>query len=82
MVETCKIEGHAAIIHTAAASSLGQMLVKICNEDKIDLINIVRRENQVKMLESMEQSISSIHQVQILCGINKSYPKNWRNNCF
>ena len=53
MVETCKIEGHAAIIHTAAASSLGQMLVKICNEDKIDLINIVRRENQVKMLESI-----------------------------
>ena len=53
MVETARIEGHSAIIHTAAASSLGQMLVKICNEDRINLINIVRREDQVKLLESI-----------------------------
>jgi NADPH:quinone reductase-like Zn-dependent oxidoreductase len=53
MVETMRVEGHSAIIHTAAASSLGQMLVKICNEDRIYLINIVRKDDQVQLLESL-----------------------------
>ena len=57
MVETMKIEGHSAIIHTAAASSLGQMLVRVCNEDKINLINIVRRDDQVKLLKSIGAKI-------------------------
>ena len=57
MVETMKIEGHSAIIHTAAASSLGQMLIRVCNEDKINLINIVRRDDQVKLLKSMGAKI-------------------------
>ena len=50
MVETCmKIEDHrdTALIHTAAASNLGQMLVKICLADNIPLINIVRKPEQV-----------------------------------
>jgi NADPH:quinone reductase len=42
MVETMKLEGHTALVHTAAASNLGQMLNKICQADGIKLVNIVR----------------------------------------
>ncbi|TEW55355.1 NADH oxidase [Psychromonas sp. RZ22] len=53
MVETMKAEGHKAIIHAAAASSLGQMLNRICIADGIDLINIVRKQEQEKLLRNM-----------------------------
>lgn len=53
MVETMRVEGHKAIIHAAAASSLGQMLNRICMADGIDLINIVRKEEQEKLLRDM-----------------------------
>ncbi len=43
MVETMRAEGHTALVHTAAASNLGQMLVRICAADGIGLVNIVRR---------------------------------------
>lgn len=49
-VETARKEGQSAIIHTAAASNLGQMLNRICLEDDIALINIVRRDEQAEML--------------------------------
>lgn len=52
-VETAKAEGHQAIIHTAAASNLGQMLIKICQQDDIALINIVRKQEHVALLESL-----------------------------
>lgn len=52
-VETARSEGHKAIIHTAAASNLGQMLVKICRADGIPLINIVRSPEQVALLRSL-----------------------------
>jgi hypothetical protein len=52
-VETMRLEGHSAIIHTAAASNLGQMLVKICNEDGIGLVNIVRSAEQEKILRDI-----------------------------
>ena len=42
MVETMRIEGHTALVHTAAASNLGQMLIKVCREDQVPLVNIVR----------------------------------------
>ncbi|MEM6494825.1 MAG: zinc-binding dehydrogenase [Pseudomonadota bacterium] len=51
-VETAKMEGHDAIVHLAAASNLGQMLNKICQEDGIKLVNIVRRQEQVDLLKS------------------------------
>ena len=51
-VETMRMEGHKAIIHTAAASNLGQMLNRICLDDGIDLINIVRKKEQVELLKS------------------------------
>ena len=53
MVETMRAEGHKAIIHAASASSLGQMLNRICMADGIDLINIVRKEEQEKLLRDM-----------------------------
>ncbi|AMK24894.1 zinc-binding dehydrogenase [Sphingobium sp. TKS] len=52
-VETMKREGHRAIVHTAAASNLGQMLVRICQEDGIPLVNIVRNEAQVAILKDL-----------------------------
>lgn len=51
--ETMKSEGHGAIIHTAAASNLGQMLVKICAKDGIPLVNIVRSDAQVEILKGI-----------------------------
>jgi NADPH:quinone reductase len=53
MVETMRAEGHKAIIHAAAASSLGQMLNRICIADGIDLINIVRKAEQETLLRNM-----------------------------
>jgi NADPH:quinone reductase-like Zn-dependent oxidoreductase len=53
MVDTMLMEGHTALVHTAAASSLGQMLVKICVADGVPLVNIVRKEEQVEILKSI-----------------------------
>ncbi len=50
MVETMKREGHTALVHTAAASNLGQMLNRICLKDGIGLVNIVRKPEQAAML--------------------------------
>ena len=53
MVATMRAEGHKALVHTAAASNLGQMLVKICLKDTVPLVNIVRRADQAKILEKI-----------------------------
>jgi NADPH2:quinone reductase len=53
MVETLHQTGRHALVHTAAASSLGQMLVKICREDGIGLVNVVRREEQALLLKRL-----------------------------
>jgi NADPH2:quinone reductase len=50
MVETMRAEGHKALVHTAAASNLGQMLNRICLKDQIDLVNIVRSKEQEELL--------------------------------
>jgi NADPH2:quinone reductase len=50
MVETMRREGHKAIVHTAAASNLGQMLNRICRKDGIALVNIVRSQQQADLL--------------------------------
>jgi len=52
-LETMRLEDHTAIVHTAAASNLGQMLNKICQADGVDLVNIVRRQEQVDILEGL-----------------------------
>jgi NADPH:quinone reductase-like Zn-dependent oxidoreductase len=53
MVETMRREGHKALVHTAAASNLGQMLNRICLEDGIDLVNIVRSAGQARLLRDI-----------------------------
>src|SRR6202049_207894 len=53
MVETMRREGHKALVHTAAASNLGQMLNRVCLKDGIDLVNIVRSAEQAKLLRDI-----------------------------
>jgi NADPH2:quinone reductase len=50
MLETMRREGHSALVHTAAASNLGQMLNRLCLEDRVGLVNVVRSEEQADLL--------------------------------
>jgi NADPH:quinone reductase-like Zn-dependent oxidoreductase len=52
-IEAMRIDGHTGIVHTAAASNLGQMLVRICQEDNVPLVNIVRSPEQVALLKEL-----------------------------
>ncbi|MEO0549338.1 MAG: zinc-binding dehydrogenase [Pseudomonadota bacterium] len=52
-LETMRMEGHTALVHTAAASNLGQMLVRICQADGVELVNIVRKKAQADLLRDM-----------------------------
>ncbi len=56
MVETMKREGHIALVHTAAASNLGQMLNRICIADGVGLVNIVRKPEQADLLREIGAS--------------------------
>ena len=56
MVETMRLEGHKALVHTAAASNLGQMLNRICIQDGVELVNIVRRQDQADLLKAQGAS--------------------------
>lgn len=53
MLETLRLEGYSGLVHTAAASNLGQMLVKACLEDGVPLVNIVRKPEQAKLLRGL-----------------------------
>ena len=53
MVETMRAEGHKALVHTAAASNLGQMLNRICINEGVDLVNIVRKPEQEEILKAL-----------------------------
>ena len=53
MVETMRMEGHTALVHTAAASNLGQMLQKLCIAEGVDLVNVVRRPEQAALLRAI-----------------------------
>jgi NADPH:quinone reductase-like Zn-dependent oxidoreductase len=57
MIGTMRMEGHTALVHTAAASNLGQMLCKLCIEEKIELVNIVRSAEQ----EAILRGIGAVH---------------------
>jgi NADPH:quinone reductase len=57
MVETMRREGHTALVRTAAASNLGQMLNKVCLEDGVGLFNIVRSREQAALL----RGIGAVH---------------------
>jgi NADPH:quinone reductase-like Zn-dependent oxidoreductase len=83
-VETMKLEGFTGIVHAAAASNLGQMLVKICQEDGVPLVNVVRSPEQVKLLKDLgathvlnltdpdylAQLIDAIHQTKAMLGFD------------
>ena len=56
MVETMRLEGHSALVHTAAASNLGQMLQKLCLADEVPLVNIVRKPEQDDLLRRIGAS--------------------------
>ncbi|MBV1688344.1 zinc-binding dehydrogenase [Novosphingobium sp. G106] len=53
IAETVRLDGHKAVVHTAAASNLGRMLVAICREDGIPLVNVVRRAEQAQILADL-----------------------------
>lgn len=53
MVETMRLEGFSGLVHTAAASNLGQMLLKICLSDDVPLVNVVRKPEQAELLRSL-----------------------------
>ncbi len=53
MVETMRGEGHTGLVHTAAASNLGQMLAKLCLQDEVPLVNIVRKAEQEEILRAI-----------------------------
>jgi NADPH2:quinone reductase len=56
MVETMRREGHKALVHTAAASNLGQMLTRLCLQDGVELVNIVRSAEQAALLRDIGAS--------------------------
>jgi NADPH:quinone reductase len=62
MVETARLEGHKGLVHTAAASNLGQMLNRLCRADGIPLVNIVRSAEQVQILRDLaaEHIVNSV----------------------
>jgi NADPH:quinone reductase-like Zn-dependent oxidoreductase len=53
MIETMRNEGHSALVHTAAASNLGQMLNRLCIEEQVPLVNIVRKHEQEEILRAI-----------------------------
>ena len=53
MLETMHREGHAGLVHTAAASNLGQMLNRICLADGVPLVSIVRSGAQAEILKEL-----------------------------
>jgi hypothetical protein len=61
MVETMRMEGHTALVHTAAASSLGIMLNKVCIKESVALVNIVRKQEQVDLLTKLAAKIGELY---------------------
>lgn len=55
-LETMRLEGHSAIVHTAAASNLGQMLVKLCKHEDVPLVNVVRAQEHADLLQNLGAS--------------------------
>lgn len=53
MVETMRAEGHTALVHTVGASNLGLMLNRICLDDGVGLVNLVRKPEHVEQLRSL-----------------------------
>ena len=67
MVETMRMEGHGALVHSAAASNLGQMLQKLCLDEGVGLVNIVRRPEHVDLLKSLGAKYVCDSEPGLLC---------------
>jgi NADPH:quinone reductase-like Zn-dependent oxidoreductase len=90
-VETAKADGAKAILHTVGASNLGQMLTRICLEDGIELVNIVRKAEHVDLLKGQgakhvinasdsdffEQLTDAIRETGAFCGLTPSGAARW-----
>ncbi len=53
MLGTMRMENHSALVHTAAASNISQMLIRLCNEEGVELVNIVCKQEHVGLLKSI-----------------------------
>jgi NADPH:quinone reductase len=53
MIATMRREGHTALVHTAAASNLGQMLNRLCINERVGLVNVVRGAAQARVLKDI-----------------------------
>ena len=62
MLSTAKEAGHKALVHTAAASQLGRMMLKICAADNFPLVNVVRRERQAEELRAIDPGAIVVNQ--------------------
>ena len=62
MLSTAQEEGHAGLVHTAAASQLGQMMVRVCMADGFPLVNVVRRPEQEDLLRSINRDAIIVSQ--------------------
>ncbi len=94
--ESAKMDGQKAILHTVGASNLGQMLVKICQEDDLGLVNIVRKSEQVDLLKDlgakhivnsadgdfMDQLRSSINETNAFYGFDPIGGGKMVDSCF
>ena len=71
MVETMRREGHTALVHTAAASNLGQMLNRICLKDGVGLVNIVRKPEQEQLLRAHGREVRvQLHLARVHGGVD------------
>merc|ERR1711957_925209 len=66
-VHTMRRDGHTALVHTAAASQLGQMLTRICMNDGVPLVNVVRRQEQAEILRAINPDALCVNQSPPSC---------------
>ena len=71
MLETLRGEGHRALVHTAAASNLGQMLVRLCQAEGVPLVNVVRRPEQVETLPRSGPRTSATQPARLSAGARR-----------
>ena len=77
MPETMRREGHTALIHTAAASNLGQMLVRICLADGVPLVNIVRSAEQAHLLQKLGADTAAACRQRIAAELTTTFASHY-----
>jgi len=82
MIGTMQREGHKALVHTAAASNLGQMLNRLCLKDGVSLVNIVRKQEQEELLKAAGAAHVCHGFVHISQGSHRRTGRDRRHHCF